>query len=299
MESSGLVWALWRKQDASFDIRSDLDVVSSMPAHLLLRSLRPVLLAAGFRVVLHSNYDIGGAEAVWFLTSTGTLIHLDFVADPKGIGRLAIPTERAMASIQALGDIPWVGPVWEMGYRVSKFVGKDKVQDLEGIGRSGVPRGLESVLDAIFGGKGEGAYRALVGNKTAIEWKALLRPLRWGRLVARVRRGGLMAMAGAVAARLWSRVRWPAGTWVHLSGQLVAPRLGPLEGLMTEPPSRLGTGPRAWWAIVRSRVSVLRPKLVVTYSANNHPGRWAPVRCIENLEAIVPILEAKAWQRIR
>lgn len=298
--SARIDWSLWRAQDRNLEIASDLDLLCAPSVGLVLKSLRPELGAAGYRLLLRSHYDVAGSEALWFMTPAGSVVHLDFLADPTGLGRLGIPTAAAMSHRTPLHGLSWVGETWELAYRITKCVEKGATSDLERMGRSGLPVGAGDALATIFGRQGGATVQlALSTSMTASEWGRLTPELRRARRKARLRRNGLVAIVWAKARRVWERLRRPAGLWVHMTDLGKVADIEVLSGITAGRPRTLRGGPKDALSVIGLTAATFRPRLVVTASPRFKFPRWIPVQPVGDVASIVAILESRAWAQLR
>lgn len=296
-----VVWALWRRNDSSLEIHSDLDLVAVAPLPTVLPAMRTDLENAGYRLLLQVRYDIAGAHAVWLLDPDGKVFHLDVLADPVGIGRLAIPTTMVLQSVKKTERIPCVGPEWDLCYRIVKAVIKSSPETLETLGRRNLPSGLDAALATVLGKRATQVERALTGQWRAERWESMLRGLRRSLFFVRIRRRGPFVLIASIAHRAWQRFRRPVGLWIHfrVDSQLALQSLTGLGvRLVTDWPT---SWIRRWQRAVSLRVSVLRPTVVVTWGRDRVPPFWARARAMDSpdLSKVIEALEAHAWSGLR
>lgn len=296
LTSHGLSWAVWRSRDLGLEVASDLDVVASEPLAALLPRMRAPLTQLGYRLLQYTRYDLAGADAIWLLDPAGAVLHLDVLADPAGIGRLALPTAPVLESAVPSDAVPWVGARWEACYQVAKAIAKASPARLAAI--EGPPPGLEDALREVLPSRASLVCGGLADRWDQRRWATLMRALRGEQRSARLRHGGAARVLSASLARYWRRVRRPVGVWVHFR-QAGEPRLDFLAAIEV----RKHLWPEApggrWAEAISARIGILRPRVVVTWGPHRPPW-WGGAAIIDHAarEEVLSLLEAHAWRSV-
>lgn len=280
----------------------DLDVAVDRPLPALLTEHRPVLESAGIVPLLWSQYDIGRGDAVWLWDTTdATTLQLDVLCDPKGTGRLGVPTT---ALLDAAGSTGTDG--WRCAYFVSKRLQKRQWSRLATLA-SRCSHDADEPLREVFGPQaGMVAGDLLRRGAGEAQWRSSATALRRGRTGRRWRRnGGPVRLTVERLRRFVRRATTPVGFWAHLAGEgaqaaaeAVADTLG---AALPRQEVRRVSGPSVA-ATLQLRWTLLRPSLVVTYSSTGEPlgarphARVATGSTQDPVAAVATAMAARSWR---
>lgn len=217
-------WALAHGRqglDAVLSGNGDLDVVAGLPAAVLAHRLMRRWVTSDFFVVVLNQYDIGRGDAFWCVDRDGGgFLEVDVLCDPRGLGRLGVPTADVLAS-RSGGSIPAAAEEWRLAYQVSKRLWKRQWDRLPGLRSSRVQDTAHCALQQVFG-RSAGTLAAELLNQpsAAGDWQRAAPVLRRGRRRQRWGRAsaGPAELALLQMNRLSGRVRHPVGFWVHVWG---------------------------------------------------------------------------------
>lgn len=218
LDELGVAWGVLNDPaDIASGLDSDLDVVVNRDARAVLGSAQTLLTRSGLLCLMTVNYDLGG-WAAWF--GNAGAVHrgqFDFLHDPAGVGRLALPTAPLVASVHRHAGLPYVAEHWRVAYRITKSLGKRQW------GRLAAARGFEAAgdeLHVVFGAEARDRLQSLEGA-SADTWERAAPVLLKARVRTRLSRigvGGEASRVGRRFRRAASRVLHPVGFWVHVHG---------------------------------------------------------------------------------
>lgn len=290
LDEIGVTWGVLNDPvDITSGLDSDLDVVVNQDARAVVASAQAVLSRSGALALMAVNYDLGG-WAAWF--GNASAVHrgqFDFLHDPRGVGRLALPTAPLIASVGRYDGLPYVAEPWRVAYRITKSLGKGQWDRLS------AARGLATAtdqLEAVFGSEARARLQSLEGAPGDV-WEGAAPSLLKERLRTRAARIGVLGEIARLSRRFRraaSRVVHPVGRWIHVHGLQAAPVAAEIEAWGR------GVLPSCSMAPADSAVAgrsiaprLLRPHLAVTWSA--HPVRFVGYRPGLQLPAAAGALE--------
>lgn len=297
LNESGCAWALAQGDEgleAAASGQGDLDVVSALPAIEVVARVTERWRRDDALVVCLNSYDIGGSQTFWCVEPDGGALEVDVLCDPRGLGRLGLPTEHLLTDL-VHGRAPAISPGWQIAYQVSKRVWKQQWRRLAELQPSGA--GHLPQLEQVFGAAaGRRAADLIAVGASPAEWAAVAPALQRGRRAQRWARAHAGPLEPAVlhAQRVLDRLTRPVGFWAHIWGPdadvvagAVSASLGAaLVHRLVVPEPR----PQDWPSLASV---VLRPGLAVTWSCSPPRPMTRPAMLVVGPEG-----HAQAQQRV-
>jgi len=202
----------------------DLDLAVDQSVERVWGVLVSLLGRLGYRPVLRSEYDVGGAWYTVFARPIGPRLErlaLDLCSDRTGIGKLAIPMREMLAHPWVDREVRRPQPAWEAAYVLAKQTWKRQWKSpklKQAAVMAGVHSGEFERASAIVFGRRAAArlrHRAARGEpliRTAIEGRQLLRAIH------RTRAMRDPALPFRIAARWLRRLGTPSGLHIAIVG---------------------------------------------------------------------------------
>jgi hypothetical protein len=276
MTGAGIDWAFFHAPPSDLGESDDCDIAASKSGPEVLADLKVAFGDAALRPILHSNYDIGRGDAIWFWgDSCESIVHLDILSDETAMNRLGINTARLLRSKQngCNGDI--AATEFQALYRLSK--------------NAWVGRRLPTFDTALWNSKASAAtlgssFRPQVLNAQIPE---AIKRIYVRVSVNRVRlsRHGLRLITASVR-RFISRLVRRSGRWIHVSGQdslEVALRVQSLLEPEVQVTRKNRHSSSALLECISARFETVKPKVYIT------AGRMEEMRCAD------AVVDAAAW----
>jgi hypothetical protein len=253
-------------------VRTDLDIAATVTVSAVISAHYPALAKANLTALMLTEYDIGGAEAVWLhdIAGGGTL-QLDILADRRGLGRLGLPIDSVLDAPVEGRPLHQISREWALGYQVSKRLHKREWRRLATYRAAGMDADrVDVVFDEIFGFAGPRIVALIRGHACPSDWRAIAALAAAGRVQRRMQRSsvGPLEIGWKSFRRIGHRLLHPVGFWVHFSGT----EAGDVAKACAEDMSHslstvlVSNEPIRLLGLLGSPARVRRPRLVVTFS---------------------------------
>jgi hypothetical protein len=258
LDRSGVGYAVLHGEERLVGAESapagDTDLVVDRPPHAALAAARTELAHVGLSPVLRWIYDIGGTVTVFLADALGTrAVQLDLLFDPAGVGRYRMSSTRLLGYRQLWRGTHVVAPEAQVVYLWRKRSAKQQVQWLAEVGQQAETLDREALrrcaLDLV--GTSLAADEILAGRPARTSWPSPRRIVLHGH-------------------RVLTRLRQPAGFWLHLTDGSEQEALPLHERFATIFPHATVLAPRGGRRrsvryAARAAWARLRPGLVITF----------------------------------
>jgi hypothetical protein len=258
LDRTGVSYAVLHGQErlgaSESEQAGDTDLVVDRPPRAALAAARTELEHVGLTFVLLWYYDIGGTATVFLTDDLGTHgVQLDLLFDPAGVGRYRLSSTRMLGYRQSWRGTHVVAPEAQVVYLWRKRSAKEQAQRLADLRQQAETLDREALrrcaLDLM--GTSLAADEILAGRPARTSWPSARR----------------IALHGH---RVVTRLRQPAGFWLHLTDGSehealpLQERFGALFPHATVLAPRGGRR-RSVRPAARAAWARLRPGLVITY----------------------------------